>query len=156
MESSQARVPNVRHQSALQTSKDDETIRWLTHRLTTAINETDEDLAEHVPTSSPVNPTPPLALESDHEYLGETLGEPSFVKISSRPVSIKEANRPYDTAEEFLEECQKPVSWTGFCGRCNKVADTCYVFWVGASLKVSCVPRCVQSNECHVFKLTIP
>ncbi|KAK5104811.1 geranylgeranyl transferase type-1 subunit beta, partial [Cryomyces antarcticus] len=26
--------------------------------------------------------------------------------------------------------------WAGFNGRCNKLADTCYAFWVGASLDV--------------------
>ena len=26
--------------------------------------------------------------------------------------------------------------WGGFNGRCNKLADTCYSFWVGASLDV--------------------
>jgi geranylgeranyl transferase type-1 subunit beta len=26
--------------------------------------------------------------------------------------------------------------WGGFHGRCNKKADTCYSFWVGASLEV--------------------
>jgi geranylgeranyl transferase type-1 subunit beta len=30
----------------------------------------------------------------------------------------------------------RPV-WGGFNGRCNKLADTCYSFWVGASLDVS-------------------
>ncbi|KAL1304644.1 hypothetical protein AAFC00_003607 [Neodothiora populina] len=28
------------------------------------------------------------------------------------------------------------VDWTGFNGRCNKIADTCYAFWVGASLNI--------------------
>ena len=29
------------------------------------------------------------------------------------------------------------LHWAGFNGRCNKVADTCYSFWVGGSLGVS-------------------
>lgn len=29
------------------------------------------------------------------------------------------------------------LNWTGYNGRCNKIADTCYAFWVGASLDVS-------------------
>lgn len=28
------------------------------------------------------------------------------------------------------------LAWTGYNGRCNKIADTCYAFWVGASLNV--------------------
>lgn len=42
------------------------------------------------------------------------------------------------------------VQWLGYNGRCNKVADTCYAFWVGASLDVSptnLVPR--SSNPGH-------
>ena len=35
-----------------------------------------------------------------------------------------------------LEADGKP-RWAGFQGRCNKRADTCYSFWVGASLDVS-------------------
>jgi prenyltransferase beta subunit len=29
------------------------------------------------------------------------------------------------------------LEWTGFNGRCNKIADTCYAFWVHGSLSVS-------------------
>lgn len=29
------------------------------------------------------------------------------------------------------------LQWAGFNGRCNKVADTCYSWWVGGSLAVS-------------------
>ena len=36
-------------------------------------------------------------------------------------------------ADLSLEEDQ----FVGFNGRCNKKADTCYAFWVGASLAVS-------------------
>jgi geranylgeranyl transferase type-1 subunit beta len=32
------------------------------------------------------------------------------------------------------------LQWVGFNGRCNKIADTCYLWWVGASLAVSVVP----------------
>lgn len=28
------------------------------------------------------------------------------------------------------------LQWVGFNGRCNKIADTCYSWWVGASLAV--------------------
>ncbi|GAB7353271.1 hypothetical protein MBLNU459_g3777t1 [Dothideomycetes sp. NU459] len=28
------------------------------------------------------------------------------------------------------------LDWTGFNGRCNKIADTCYAFWVHASLDI--------------------
>ena len=31
----------------------------------------------------------------------------------------------------------------GCNGRCNKRADTCYCYWVGAALKASCLKRCL-------------
>ena len=45
---------------------------------------------------------------------------------------------PSDKSTDVLmqdENCVDQVS-AGFNGRCNKVADTCYAFWVGASLAV--------------------
>ena len=39
-----------------------------------------------------------------------------------------------DALLRWLVEAQEPHS--GFLGRTNKKADTCYSFWVGASLKV--------------------
>lgn len=38
--------------------------------------------------------------------------------------------------EVEVDEKGKP-KWAGFNGRCNKTPDTCYSFWVGASLDVS-------------------
>jgi geranylgeranyl transferase type-1 subunit beta len=35
-------------------------------------------------------------------------------------------------ADDFILDSQ----WVGFNGRCNKNVDTCYCFWVGASLEV--------------------
>ena len=46
--------------------------------------------------------------------------------------------------------------WGGFHGRCNKKADTCYSFWIGASLDVSlskytcciCARGCADGGLC--------
>lgn len=40
-----------------------------------------------------------------------------------------------------IEPSTEQMQWGGFNGRCNKVADTCYAFWVGASLAVSHDPQ---------------
>lgn len=40
-----------------------------------------------------------------------------------------------DGARVKLGADGRPV-WGGFHGRCNKNADTCYSFWIGASLDV--------------------
>ena len=36
--------------------------------------------------------------------------------------------------------------FVGFNGRCNKSVDTCYAFWVTASLDVSTISRCHNSG----------
>ena len=38
--------------------------------------------------------------------------------------------------EEQIERTIHALACAGFNGRCNKVADTCYAFWVGGSLAV--------------------
>ncbi|KAK8202926.1 geranylgeranyl transferase-like protein type i beta subunit [Phyllosticta capitalensis] len=49
---------------------------------------------------------------------------PSMVKLQSLPSS-----------EELEGLSSHPeLPWAGFNGRCNKIADTCYAWWVGASL----------------------
>ena len=35
-----------------------------------------------------------------------------------------------------LNHPSEDIQWAGFNGRCNKVADTCYSFWVGGTLAV--------------------
>lgn len=37
------------------------------------------------------------------------------------------------------------LDWTGFNGRCNKIADTCYAFWVGGALAV-CSPSSFKTE----------
>ena len=41
-----------------------------------------------------------------------------------------------------VETPSHDLQWAGFNGRCNKVADTCYAFWVGGTLGVS---------DCHAL-----
>lgn len=49
--------------------------------------------------------------------------------------------------EEGILNKDKLIKWcldrqsTGFQGRPNKQPDTCYCFWIGASLDVSCIDR---------------
>jgi geranylgeranyl transferase type-1 subunit beta len=37
----------------------------------------------------------------------------------------------------YTDEAHEDADFVGFNGRCNKRADTCYAFWVGAALTVS-------------------
>lgn len=47
--------------------------------------------------------------------------------------------------DEGLLSKEKTLFWlisrqeSGFQGRANKPPDTCYSFWIGASLKVNCL-----------------
>jgi geranylgeranyl transferase type-1 subunit beta len=38
--------------------------------------------------------------------------------------------------KKIIRWCVQRQELSGFCGRINKPEDTCYAFWVGASLKV--------------------
>ncbi|KAL8702940.1 MAG: hypothetical protein Q9201_003894 [Fulgogasparrea decipioides] len=35
-----------------------------------------------------------------------------------------------------VESLAEELQWAGLTGRCNKIADTCYSFWVGGSLSI--------------------
>lgn len=39
--------------------------------------------------------------------------------------------------QSLIDVSAEEMRWVGVNGRCNKVADTCYTFWVGGSLAVS-------------------
>ena len=58
---------------------------------------------------------------------------PRFHVQGTHPVSIADAS----LANTSIETPSHDLQWAGFNGRCNKVADTCYAFWVGGTLGVS-------------------
>ena len=60
---------------------------------------------------------------------------PTFHVQGAFPVSAVEASHhPLDAS---IEVSPAEMQWVGVNGRCNKVADTCYSYWVGGSLGVS-------------------
>lgn len=95
-------------------------IRWLVARQTTDIFEDEEDedsqkLVEKKPADPPLYPVLPA-------FQGiEPAGRPSSRSSESRRV---------------LNIRPKDVQIAGFNGRPNKIADTCYCFWVTGSLAV--------------------
>lgn len=42
-----------------------------------------------------------------------------------------------DNAYESIKPSEEELQYTAFNGRCNKIGDTCYAFWVGGTLDVS-------------------
>jgi len=57
------------------------------------------------------------------------------------------AVNPLEPQKESADVPPEELLWAGFNGRPNKVADTCYAFWVGGSLGVSS-PWSVCCREC--------
>ncbi|KAF2710508.1 geranylgeranyl transferas-like protein type i beta subunit [Pleomassaria siparia CBS 279.74] len=80
-------------------------------------------------------------LTLDHEDAVDTHGDEtdsaatchdahSFVKLQSYP-SIAGKQSFMGLSESHFE-----MQWVGINGRCNKIADTCYAYWVSTPLKV--------------------
>lgn len=95
---------------------------WLVLRQTSEVQDEEYDIAEGgaaalAPAGSePIHQTPLFHVQGASP-------DPSHSSQSTLPLRI--------SPEEL--EC------AGFNGRCNKVADTCYSFWVGGTLAV-CIP----------------
>lgn len=54
---------------------------------------------------------------------------------------------------QSIEVSPEDMQWVGVSGRCNKVADTCYTFWVGGTLGVCSASYSVTVNLFkHVFE----
>ena len=91
--------------------------KWLVSRQTLMLHEKD-DL--------------PMADEEPPDMMAKIF-PPTFHVQGAFPVSIADASLPSASIEMSPHDLQ----WAGFNGRCNKVADTCYAFWVGGTLGVS-------------------
>lgn len=92
--------------------------KWLVSRQTIMLREEDE--------------LPMAAEELPHATPPEFFPPPVHVH-GAFPVSVADAMVPHASIEMPSHDLQ----WAGFNGRCNKVADTCYAFWVGGTLGVS-------------------
>lgn len=93
-------------------------LRWLVNRQTLYIQE-DNAAAEEED-----------SVDGTTSYMSH-----SFQKDSSYPAAIVGVSDMLDVSELPADTPQ----YAGFNGRCNKVADTCYAFWVGGSLAVRCM-----------------
>lgn len=89
------------------------TLHWLASRQTMTLDEDDAFDTHADETDSPAT------CHDAH----------SFVKLRSYP-SVK-GQISFDQHSDPDSDLQ----WVGLNGRCNKIADTCYAYWVGAPLK---------------------
>ena len=130
----------------------DTTVRWLIGRLTTSLDEEDldeqyDDEADerqsvastastneqnHEPRSTDGTPASSIGTSPEKET--------SFTKIKSTPFSaLSDRREPQAILDDPDVSPWDPVTtlWVGVNGRPNKLADTCYIFWVCGSLTVS-------------------
>ncbi len=78
-----------------------------------------------------------------------TLEEEDYYSLGDSPVALTSGNKPFHVtgaapvsisprvSDALTQSTEEDLRWAGFNGRCNKVADTCYSWWVGGSLAVS-------------------
>ena len=91
--------------------------RWLVSRQTLMLHEGDEfTVADEEPPA-----------------LTPKAFSPTFHVQGAFPVSVADSS----VMSASVEVSPHDLQWAGFNGRCNKVADTCYAFWVGGTLGVS-------------------
>ena len=91
--------------------------KWLVSRQTLMLREDDElAMADEEPPDQTPSFSPPI-----------------FQVQGVFPVSVADAK----LSKSLIEPSPHDLQWAGFNGRCNKVADTCYAFWVGGTLGVS-------------------
>ena len=93
-------------------------LRWLVSRQTLYLQEEDDDGLLHEDELSDLN--------ANSTFL-------AFQKGDARPANSR---IPQVAEVQPIELSAEELECAGFNGRCNKVADTCYAFWVGASLAV--------------------
>jgi len=130
----------------------DTTVRWLIGRLTTTLDEEDldeqyddeEDERQSVASTASTTAQsyePPSTEDTPASSTGTTPEkETSFTKIKSTPVSaLSDRKEPQTILDDPDVSPWDPVTtlWVGVNGRPNKLADTCYIFWVCGSLTVS-------------------
>ena len=91
--------------------------KWLVSRQTLMLREDDE-----------------LAMaDEDAPDQNPSFSPPIFQVQGVFPVSAADAK----LSNLLTETSPHDLQWAGFNGRCNKVADTCYAFWVGGTLGAS-------------------
>ncbi|KAI9839619.1 MAG: hypothetical protein M1819_002245 [Sarea resinae] len=108
------------------------TIHWLLSRQTATLSEPSATSTLGDESDTPatchdahtfLHSTTPSVPLSEKEVLSSNTN--SGPKDEQEKQRLKEAPTAFDGPE---------IKWAGFNGRCNKIADTCYSFWVGACL----------------------
>ncbi|KAL1631910.1 geranylgeranyl transferase type-1 subunit beta [Neofusicoccum ribis] len=110
---SNAGTPPVSDDPVVGLSDPELTARWLVARQTLVLDEEDTiDMSDGDDTDAAKTPA----------------DAPQVVKLHSLP---SQPGHQEASAPQF-----DLLNWAGFNGRCNKIADTCYAWWVGGSLSM--------------------
>lgn len=102
------------------------TVHWLVFRQTATLEEEDE-----FDTNADETDTPTTCHDSH-----------SFVKLRSFPSKTGEISYQERPILHF------ELQWAGFNGRLNKIADSCYTWWVFSTLSVRNIPLSTSTRSC--------
>ena len=136
--------------------------RWLVYRQTKTIPEEDFEVREG-DFPSPIVIAKPGRVSHSWESRGggadggESRGEAAppvfYVQGASTELGIVTdsvlpplGSQPQIVAPPPIDPAQHELNCAGFNGRCNKVSDTCYGFWVGGALAVRLFPPTLFSS----------
>jgi len=105
----------------------DDMTKWLVSRQTLMLEE-----EEHVLAMTEDETPSPVSIPT-----GGTVFPPRFHAQGVIPLSGADAphHEPHQEPAN-MEILPEDIQWVGVNGRCHKVADTCYTFWVGGTLGV--------------------
>ena len=108
--------------------------RWLVSRQTLTLQDDEDglDVVDDEPPDPEPAPAPPVFPPTFHVLGGFSASMDAATHTNPPSVEVSEYDR----------------QWVGVNGRCNKVADTCYTFWVGGTLGVS---SCRNPESVDVF-----
>ncbi|PGH14841.1 hypothetical protein AJ80_05767 [Polytolypa hystricis UAMH7299] len=118
------------------TTRFEELVQWLSYRQTTQLEEDDDDDDDSQETSAD-------SQESSRLLTPQTPPELSVDDTISALADLQLAS------ERPLEE----LNWAGFNGRVNKIADTCYCFWVTGALSMLDRLNVIDSTASRRFLL---
>jgi geranylgeranyl transferase type-1 subunit beta len=71
---------------------------------------------------------------NDSEDLEPATNPVLEAKMAMESLSL---NEKFEILPDLLPQNADSLVWAGFSGRSNKIADTCYCFWVTGALDVS-------------------
>ena len=120
------RLPSIHRPAAtpgaVNSSFVEDMLHWLVMRQTSMLSEDDDGNDDEEAGSNESHAQEQEGLAANH---------------SASVAAPTERTPPHSMESNTNETNIEDLHWAGFNGRCNKVADTCYSFWVGGSLSVS-------------------